>query len=228
MKRLIVLLAALVLLALGLATPATAAHPKDQGTMQNGGDGDHGSSWDFDFGGPSHYVYASWDRGNQETTASGNAVWSTITLRIDTNNLPDTPLGNRTCVQVAIDWRVPQNANHYDSRVLYNCDPNSSVTWTFSEKTTQNNPPDCRIGSGGTIRTVPCSSPMGRVQFARYVPDNSAVVGPMDCRAMAGISFSDCTSWDPWCPYNACRYKLRSLDGTTRMGGSLDATDPNN
>lgn len=223
MRRLLAVLAAAALVLLALEAPTQAA-PKDQSTMQNAGDSDHGSSWDYGFGGPSHYVYASWDRGNRLSVTAGNGVWSEITLRIDTNNLPDDQYGQNTCVQVAVDWRVPPGENHYDSRVLRNCDPNSTATWTFSEKATQNTPPDCYNGG----LQVPCSSPMGRVQFARWVPADLAVVGPIDCRAMAGVAFSDCTSWDPWCPYNACRSKTRFRDGSSSVYGSLDATDPNN
>lgn len=226
MRRPLAALAATALALLPLAAPTQAA-PKDQSTMQNAGDADHGSSWDHGFGGPSHYMYASWDRGNQQSVASGNAVWSEITLRIDTNSLPDTASGHTTCVQVAVDWRVPQNANHYDARILRNCDPNSSVTWTFSEKTTQNDPPDCYIGVAGSTTRVPCSSPMGRVQFARYDSWFGNVLGPTDCRAMAGVAFSDCTSWDPWGNREAARMKTRFRDGSTAIYGSLDATNPN-
>lgn len=228
MRRPFALLAA-VMLALSIAAPVHAQAPKDQSTMQNAGDADHGSSWDHGFGGPNHYMYASWDRGNQYPVSSGNAVWSEITLRIDTNNLPDTPLGHKTCVQVAVDWRVPVNFNHYDSRILRNCDPNSSVTFTFNEKSTDNHPADCYINTAGGALTVPCSSPMGRVQFGRFDTYTGHVIGPIDCRTMAGVAFSDCTEWDPWgsVGYNASRIKTRWPDGTTQVQGSLDATNPN-
>lgn len=229
MRRLLILLAAAPLL---LASPAHSTAPaKDQASMQNGGNADHGSSWDNSFAAQNHYMYASWDRGNQYPVSSGDAVWSEITLRIDTNGLPDTVDGHNVCVQVAIDWRVPVNANHYDSRILRNCDPNSSATWTFSERATDNHPADCYINTAGGPVTVPCSSPMGRVQFARFdaVANHVLSGSTMDCRTMAGIEGHDCTSWDPWgsVGFNASRLKIRYRDGSSQVVGSLDATNPN-
>lgn len=210
-----------------LIAPASAvSERRDDNTTVSTGDGDHGTFSDCCFGGPNHHMGAVWDRGNQDAICCGNPVWSSIHLSIHAGFLPDTPAGHHTCVQVAVDWRVPQNASHYDSRIMRVCEPHGDLVWDFSEKSTDNDPPDCVIGGPGFIR-VPCSSPMGRVQFGRYDRTTNDVIGPIECRVMAGVAMSDCTSWNPYGSLSASRSRVMSFGGVVTTYGSLDATDPN-
>lgn len=219
MRRLL-LCAAAVLLCLAATAPVQA---RDDDTTVSTGDGDHGTFSDCCYGGPNHHMGAVWDRGNAVAIASGDAEWSSIHLSIHAGALPDTPAGHHVCVQVAVDWRVPLLAPHYDARILRVCKPNGDLVWDFSEKSTNG---DCNGGIAGGI-DVPCSSPMGRVQFARFDSTTNDVIGPIECRTMAGVAMSDCTSWNPWGNLNAVRLRMMLVGGSTTTIGSLDATDPN-
>lgn len=222
MRRLLALLAA-GLLALTLAP---SVHASDGKVISSGGDGAHGTFQDTAYGGPDHFMYAEWDQGNHDRIGSGTAVQSTIFLSIDANYLPDTPAGHHTCVQIAVDWRVPSFENHYDARILVDCQAYSHVEWHFNEGDTNNSPGGkyCLWFPGGY--DVPCSSPMGRVQFARYDRTTGDVIGPIDCRAMSGVALSDCTDWRPFGSLPVSRIKERNTGGTITYG-SLDATNPN-
>lgn len=203
---------------------------KDDLTVQVTGGDEHGTMLDNYYGGPNHDVYIEWDMGKREEVGSGNAVWSKTTFTIATGDLPDTPDGHTKCVQAAVDWRIPPFANHYDMRRMVVCKPHSAMSWTFSERDTDNStdggPEDC-VGA----REVPCVSPMGRVQMSMYVPyyfgTDRAIVGPIQCRVFpGGVALSDCKSWHPWGQLASSRTKIMYSGGGIDYVGSLNATSP--
>jgi hypothetical protein len=215
MRRLLIL-AATVFLCLAFAGPVRGAHiSKSLDTLEASGDSTQGTLYDRAFYAQSHEMYAYWSRGD-------STFYSSLSGTIDTHALPDL-YGHKICVQIAWDWRVPTNYNHHDSRVLRNCDPNSHLEWNFSEGSVND---DCFYG---VVRGWdPCSSPMGRVQFGRYVPFDDYVSGYRECRAMAGISLYDaCDGWNPICNPGPCRMKIRHADGTVEVVGSTHPLDPN-
>lgn len=235
MKRTL-FVAACALLALGMTTPAGAEDKRDPSTLIKTGDADQGAMIDHAYGGPNADMEASWNKGNRDyinctgpaCAGQDNPVWSTIHIEIHADSLPDTATGHATCLQVSVDWRVPLYENHYDMRAGRVCKPFGALIWNFSEKDTNNQPrEDCSPTNTILQPRVPCSSPMGRVQFARYDRATGNIIGPIECRAMAGIDAVDCENWNPWGNPDASRMKILQQDGQTIFKGSLDATNPN-
>lgn len=216
MRRLLAALAA-VMLALGLGMPDLPA-TATQDTAQQSGDGVNGTFHDYHFMAADHEMYAWWAVGHTAILPE-DKVWSAAYLSIKSKSSLIDAAGDHFCIQVAIDWRVPSGYDHHDARVLRNCDGNSLATWTIDEEKLNDNCP-----RANTVQ--PCISPMGRVQFSRYYPGSQHVNDPTVCRAMAGVAFNDCTTWEPWCNLDVCRMKVRRQDGSVDIVGSLYPTAP--
>lgn len=221
LRRLLAILAA-SLLTFGLTSIASADTVGGGTFAGTAGDGAY-YNHDYQNGNVDYFV--SWERQSVRCGAS-EECGGHLYARLSVTDLPDYQ-GNNTCVQVVIDWDTPAGSpgDHYDSRMVRNCDKNS--TWYLSTSDGFNEPnPLCYrpVGPGGPY--WPCDMPVGRVQVSRFVPSTQNVVdGSKQCwYRESGHTLSDCENWEPTCPFGnwACRGWIRNNDGThfIRDGGS--------
>jgi hypothetical protein len=206
MTRLRVPVVAAVLFLACLAAPALA-------TSQTG-DEDSGTFTDASYMASLHYVHATWcDRSG---CSDGE---ERLTGVVNVNSMADYN-GHNVCVQVAFDWHSPSaQTNHYDIRVIRNCDPNSDYSKTYTES-------DNRFCGSVTGLPIRCTMPMRRIQIARYVPATNSVVGPKECRLMFGSDPESCDGWNPTCEPDSCQGFVRQRNGTVAVIDGGNPTDP--
>lgn len=216
MRRILVVLAAACLL-----LPLAAAHANIVRGGSASGDPGRGGYKDLSY--HNSEVAVTWIRNSQTDHHGGYIVGY-----IENHALPDYQ-GRNTCAQVFLDWDTPDGAwrDHYDGRLLRNCQPNT-IHWISGVDGFIEPDDACAVPSGSFPPSfIPgeCDMPMGRVQIARYVPSLDRVVDDSkECwYREAGHTLSDCESWETLCPPDkwACRGWIRQRDGdaVVRDGG---------
>lgn len=203
MRRILILLAAIAAMLLLPMAPALANNPIVTGGSSNGSYVDH------DYLANSHDMISQWVRASQ----SGDDVGE-FDAYIFAHDLPDYN-GDKICVQIAYDWKYE---SHYDSRVFRTCQPNYS--WDPSNLLE----PNRTCNDHGVL--IGCDMTIKRIQFAKYVPANGALLGE-ECR---DFGTSACDGWEPRCGFTdntptSCYVVWRHRDGTTDKLGSMSGDD---
>jgi hypothetical protein len=223
MRRLLAVAAA-TLLAMSLtAAPAHAQTVVGGGTAS--GTANDGGYYAHNYFAGNADVTANWESWQvhcADAPDSGMNCGGHLWASVNNGNLPQYQ-GHNVCVQVAIDWDTPLGSpgNHYDDRVLRNCEE-WSTHWLSGLGGYPEPNPECLIAG----LAQPCSMPAGRVQIARYVPALDTLVNDSkQCwYRESGHTLADCQAWNPTCPAGkwACRGWIKQMDGSTfiRDGGS--------